>query len=83
MEKPISFKNKKGIILRGFVHIPKKYDTALIFLHGFPGSAIGSSGTRIGKTFEKLGYLTLRFSFSGTPPSDGKFEDKLMSQESG
>lgn len=82
MEKPISFKNKKGITLRGFLHVPKKYNTAIIFCHGFPSSAIGPSSTRIGKTFEKLGYLTLRFSFSGTPPSDGKFEDKLMSQES-
>ena len=82
MEKAISFKNQKGTILRGFVNIPKKYDTALIFCHGFPSSAIGTSGTRIGKTFEKLKYLTLRFSFSGTPPSDGKFQDKLMSQES-
>jgi len=82
MENKISFKNQKGTILRGFVHEPKKYNTALIFCHGFPSSAIGESATRVGKTFEKLGYLTLRFSFSGTPPSDGKFEEKLMSQES-
>src|SRR3989338_8147735 len=82
MENKISFKNQKGTILRGFVHEPKKYNTALIFCHGFPNSAIEESAARVSKTFEKLGYLTLRFSFSGTPPSDGKFEEKLMSQES-
>jgi pimeloyl-ACP methyl ester carboxylesterase len=82
MEKSISFKNQKGEVLQGFVNLPRKYDTALIFCHGFPGNAIGEGGKRIGKTFEKLGYLTLRFCFSGTSPSEGRFEDKLMSQES-
>lgn len=82
MEKLISFKNKKGIILRGSLHIPNNYDTAIIFCHGFPDSASGENGRRLGETFEELNYLTLRFSFSGTPLSDGKFEDKLMSQES-
>ncbi len=82
MKREVSFKNRKGIILRGFVHEPKRYNTAIIFCHGFPSSSIGDNAKRTAKTFEKLDYLVLRFSFSGSPPSNGKFENKLMSQES-
>src|SRR3989344_7719576 len=81
MQKKISFKNGKGLTLRGVIHLPKNYDSAIIYCHGFPGSAKGSSTKRFAKTFEKLGFLVLRFNFSHTPNSDGKFQDKLMSKE--
>lgn len=79
--KPVSFKNGRGLTLRGFVHEPKKYDTAIVFLHGFPGSNESSVSKRIGKSFGELGYLVLKFDFSGTRSSEGKFEDKTMSKE--
>ncbi len=66
--------------MKGFVHHPKKYSKAVIFLHGFPGSAIGTSATLFAKEFGKR-YLTLRFDFSHGRISQGKFEDKLMSKE--
>ena len=80
MIKKVAFKNKRGLVLRGHLHIPRFYDTAVVFCHGFPSSSRGHSATRIGRDLGTR-YLTLRFDFSGTPVSDGKFEDKLMSRE--
>lgn len=81
MLQPVKFNNQGGLTLRGFVHKPKQYDTAIIFLHGFPSTCQGFTAVRIAKTISKLPYLFLTFSFSGSPPSGGKFEDKLMSTE--
>ena len=80
MIKEISFKNNLGQTLRGFVNIPRKYDTAIIILHGFPGSS-SHRVKKLSKMLSLLGYLSMGFDFSGTDKSDGKFEDKLMSQE--
>jgi uncharacterized protein len=76
----VSFKNHKGLTLRGVVHVPKRYDTAFVFLHGFPGSMSGSS-KRACTALAKKGWLCLRFDFSGSASSDGAFEHKLMSDE--
>lgn len=81
MIKKIQFKNGKGLILHGFISEPKKYETAIIFLHGFPSSCQGFTASRILTAAAKTNYLMLIFSFSHTPPSEGKFEDKLMSKE--
>jgi len=82
MMREISFLNDKKETLRGYVHTPKRFNnTAIIVLHGFPGNMDSSISKRIALDFSKQGYLVLRFSFSGSPPSDGKFESKLMSQE--
>jgi len=80
MLKEVKFKNKRGETLRGLIQIPKKYDTAVLFLHGFPGTMFGTA-KRICNPLTKLGYLCMRFEFSGTNTSGGKFENKLMSQE--
>jgi len=82
MIRRVSFKNSKGVTLRGFVHIPRfrKKETAVIFLHGFPGRCTGTAA-RFCRMLEFLGFFCLRFGFTGTPPSAGKFEDKTMSQE--
>jgi pimeloyl-ACP methyl ester carboxylesterase len=81
MIKNISFKNHKGIILRGFIHIPKRYDTAILTLHGFPGSSLSKRVVKTANLLEKKGFLVMRFDFSGSNISDGRFEDKLMSTE--
>ncbi len=81
MIKKVSFRNGNKLTLRGFIHFPKKYNTAVIFCHGFPSSSQGRTSPRIGRALEKLGYLVLRFDFDGVNKSDGKFEDKLMSKE--
>lgn len=81
MIQKIEFKNGRGLTLRGFIHVPKKYETAILFLHGFPGSCQGFTATRLLQAAVKTNYLLMVFSLSHTPPSDGKFEDKLMSKE--
>jgi pimeloyl-ACP methyl ester carboxylesterase len=81
MIKKVSFKNGRGMTLRGIIHRPKKYDVAVVLCHGFPGSIYGHSSPRFGRLFEQAGFLTLRFNFSHTPDSDGRFENKLMSRE--
>ncbi len=81
--KEISFLNKEKLTLRGFVHVPSKRlrnGKAFVYLHGFPGHCTGSAAV-FAKALETLGYLVLRFDFSGSDLSDGKFSDKLMSTE--
>lgn len=80
MIKEIDFKNNLGLTLKGIVHIPKKYDTAILHLHGFPGNMY-KTPLRMCRTMSKLGYLCMRFEFTGSNTSEGKFENKLMSQE--
>ena len=81
---PISFPNHNQELLRGIIHLPKHYNkktgTAILYLHGFPGSMFGTA-KRFLTPLAKLGYLCMRFEFSGTNTSEGKFEDKLMSKE--
>src|SRR3989338_4782856 len=79
--KPIQFKNGRGQTLRGFIHVPQEYDTVIVFLHGFPSHCAGFSASRYAKLLERTNYLFLTFDFSHTDTSDGKFEDKLMSNE--
>ena len=79
MQKAIQFKNSYGLTLRGLLTIPKKYDTAVILLHGFPSSYQGFTLPRIAHKLLKV--LLLRFDFSHSNTSDGKFEDKLISKE--
>ena len=76
----VSFKNSKGETLRGFIHKPRTYNKAAIFLHGFPGSCEGTAKS-ICRRLVKHGILCLRFDFSGTNLSDGRFEDKTISKE--
>lgn len=81
MIKPIEFQNGQKLTLRGFIHEPDNFETAVVFLHGFPASNDYAVSTRIGDSLEKLGYLVLRFEFNGTNTSDGQLEYKLMSEE--
>ncbi len=81
MIQNIEFRNGRGLTLRGFVSVPRKFETAIVFLHGFPSHIHGFSASRYLKVIQKLPYLFLAFDFSHTDTSDGKFEDKLMSKE--
>lgn len=81
MIKSVSFKNKRGLLLQGIIHIPRSFRAAVVFCHGFPSSTMGSTSRRIGSELSLAGFLVFRFTMSHTPPSEGKFEDKLMSTE--
>lgn len=79
MIRKVEFKNGKGLTLRGAIYTPQRWRTAIVFLHGFPGSSQGTLASAIPHAFPDCAILT--FDFSGSDTSDGKFEDKLMSNE--
>ena len=81
MNKKIEFINEKGLTIRGIVHVPKEYETAVVVCHGFPSNHEANTPKRIARNLESRGYLVLRFTFSDSYPSDGNFENKLMSNE--
>lgn len=79
---------KDGITLRGVINTPddfdpsNKYPTA-IFYHGFGGDRNGTKWFR-GQHAQYLaerGYVSIRFDFSGTNDSDGRFYDMTVSRE--
>lgn len=81
MPKHIQFKNSDGLTLRGFVHEPLWYDTAVIYIHGFPSHCESHSSKRICRALRFCGFLVLAFDVSNTMISDGNFENKRMSKE--
>ncbi len=75
----VSFKNRNGHTLRGFVNLPdtdKKVPMVLL-LHGFTGNCYGYKGlnTQIARTLAENGFGCARFDFYGNGESDGNFED--------
>ena len=78
----ISFQNKDKQTLRGFVYTSffNHTDTAILFLHGFPGHSAGTA-RRFCRALSLFGYTAIGFDFSGSDTSDGQFENKLMSKE--
>ncbi len=81
MVKAIEFRNGKNQTLRGFIHEPLRYKTAVVFLHGFPAHCNYPAIRYFSTALSALGNLVLRFNFSGTDTSDGNFEDKTFSKE--
>lgn len=79
MAKSVKFVNGKNLTLRGFVHEPLRYNTAVIFLHGFPANCGRLSAPA--RALSLLGNLVFRFNFSGTDTSEGTFEDKSFKDE--
>lgn len=83
-----SIKNDEGTILRGVINTPddfdenKKYKTA-IFYHGFSGDRNGSCWfRRLNSDYlTDKGYVCIRFDFTGSGESDGKFYDMTLTRE--
>ena len=79
-----------GIVLRGVVNTPdgfdksKKYPTEILY-HGFGGDRNGSTWMRAqhSQYLTDMGYVVVRFDFSGTNESDGSFYDMTVSREVG
>lgn len=72
-----------GETIRGVLE-GKNKDKFMILVHGFTGDMRGPDNI-FGKLSEKLqenGISALRFSFRGTPPSDGDFQDMTVESES-
>jgi len=82
MEESVSFKNKVGESLVGFLHKPAKPSKhGVVLAHCFTCS---KSIKVLRKTCDKLaeaGFLVLRFDFSGNGDSEGKFEESTYSKQ--
>lgn len=76
MEKPITFKNKRGKQLVGMLHIPtgKKKFPLVVVCHGFGGSKTGRKYMKLARILEKNKIATFRFDFEGCGDSEGNLE---------
>jgi putative redox protein len=84
MEEEVTFPNKVGENLTGYLHVPEEtYSKGIVLAHCFTCSKhigiIRSSCERLAKE----GFLILRFDFSGNGKSEGKFEESTTSKEMG
>lgn len=80
-ERDVEFENHRGLTLRGVVHEADRPKAVIILVHGLLGSAFGETSPAIARAAYALGYTTLRFDLSCTNTSDGRLEDKRMSEE--
>jgi len=82
MEKEVSFKNKAGEKLIGYLHKPKSKTTkGMILAHCFTCSRHVKIMRHLCDHLAESGFLVLRFDFSGNGDSEGAFEDANYSKE--
>ena len=74
------FVNRYGEKLRGGYTEAPNASVCLVFLHGFPGTSEYIVSQRMDR-FAALGFDVLRFDFSGSGRSEGKFAQKRISKE--
>ena len=81
-------RKEDGIIMRGVVNTPDDFDKntkypTVIIIHGFGGDRNGSVNFRLNhaKYLTERGYVVIRFDFSGSGESDGKFYNMTVSRE--
>lgn len=79
---------ENGQALRGVINTPNDFDPnmkykSVIFFHGLSGDRNGSKWFRISNAdyLCDLGYVVVRFDFSGTGESDGDFYDMTLTRE--
>ncbi len=71
-EERFSFPNKKGDLLAGVLHLPKKKtEKCVVLCHGFTGSK--EHWRSFGHAFEAAGIAAFRFDFTGSGESKGSF----------
>lgn len=87
MEKQIEFRNRRGKILRGMLHLPSSRRAqrvpAVIFFHGFTGDRHGSHWIFIkcARALMRRGIASLRFDFYGSGESEGEFRRMRLANE--
>ncbi|PIY80285.1 MAG: hypothetical protein COY80_03675 [Candidatus Pacebacteria bacterium CG_4_10_14_0_8_um_filter_42_14] len=81
MSKKITIK-VNNLSIKGILENPKSAKI-VILAHGFTGDLRGPDHIfeKLSKKLEKLGYATLRFSFRGTPPSEGEYINTTVSSQ--
>lgn len=82
MQKQIKFKSTGGWKLTGVLHTPAGSGPfpAVIVQHGLSSNHQSQLIKAIAKKLESLGFMVLRFSFSGHRPSGGSYKNVLISQ---
>ncbi len=77
MVKAIEFENKHGFMLRGFLDLPDKADTIVVFLHGFTGNKTEHAMhfRNFSRVLSKNGIASMRMDYHGNGESDGDFYD--------
>lgn len=82
MQKKVFFRNSKGQRLVGVLHIPpgKGPFPAVIVQHGLFANHQHPLIKSISCALEKAGFVALRFTWSGHKPSEGAYQDVLVSQ---
>ena len=85
MEKCVSFRNSKGQMLAGVLHIPENAEKspAVILCHGFSGDKVGKYRLRVrlARALSEKGFAVFRFDFSGHGDSEGEMDDISLVQE--
>jgi len=83
----VEFSNSKGQTLRGMLHMPattpKQSVPGVVFFHGFTANRMESHWifVKCSRALAQAGAASLRFDFSGSGESDGRFRDVTLSGE--
>jgi pimeloyl-ACP methyl ester carboxylesterase len=83
LEENVSFKNCRGDLLSGVLHVPETAPAraAAILCHGMDSSKNSGKLVFLGDALAARGLLALRFDFAYVGESNGKFEDLTCSGE--
>ena len=82
-EENVSFKNRRGDLLSGVLHVPEKAPAraAAILCHGMDSSKNSGKLVFLGESLAARGLLVLRFDFAYVGESSGRFEELTCSGE--
>jgi uncharacterized protein len=85
MERQISFKNPESETISGYLHYPEKENCTcgIILSHCFTCSKHVKLIRKLCDTLSQHGFLVLRYDFSGSGESQGKFEDQTYTKDIG
>lgn len=77
MIKHVEIENQKGMILRGYLHLPENAKKVVVFFHGFTGNKTEHNAhfRNIARMLEKENVASLRMDYHGNGESDGEFTD--------
>ncbi|MBS3129007.1 alpha/beta fold hydrolase [Candidatus Woesearchaeota archaeon] len=80
--KEVTFPNEQGHLLEGMLHLAKEKQRAAVLLcHGFRADKENAFLPFLAKELSEHGFTVLRFDFSGSGKSQGKFEELTVTQE--
>ncbi|MBI5228727.1 alpha/beta fold hydrolase [Candidatus Micrarchaeota archaeon] len=80
MIKKVFFKNSRGLTLAGVLHIPRRNGPfpTVVLCHGFGSSKDSPERIKLAEKLAERGFVVLRFDFTGSGESEGRFEEKKL-----